>query len=351
MIKARIAKRGHTLDVAKMILEFVRSHDLPNEVEQALLMIPTRHVLLIIKNSNLFTTSSTTHEKVSAVLGEVRIVDELVYDLVKKVMRDTRPNELATRKARSRSRSRKDKKHIDSKAAKGRRSPPRRHHSRSAGARGKRRQQAPPPRRRSKSYGRQRRHEKRRRSRSGHSKCRSLDRGRMQALRHSNVKSIDQVQPPPSPQGDSAPSDRNVKSCQEATDAEPHQSMEVSSAQVDDSLDAGNSAGAAYEKGPERKLLLPDGAGTSVPEPEDDAEKAVWEWLLQRDGGKGAFLQYFPVLRDEFDCDFSQICAARLTSPISPGTLGFIEPSFFEVLSVKSVGHRLLLAKGILALP
>mmetsp|Transcript_70972 Transcript_70972/g.211617 ORF Transcript_70972/g.211617 Transcript_70972/m.211617 type:complete len:130 (+) Transcript_70972:117-506(+) len=39
-----------------------------------------------------------------------------------------------------------------------------------------------------------------------------------------------------------------------------------------------------------------------------------------------------------------------LAQPIAPGTLGCIEPSFFEVLDVKSVGHRLLFAKGLLAL-
>jgi len=61
-------------------------------------------------------------------------------------------------------------------------------------------------------------------------------------------------------------------------------------------------------------------------------------------------LMYFEPIQNEFDADFSQIAAARLAQPIAPGTLGCIEPSFFEVLGVKPVGHRLLFAKGLMAL-
>eukprot|EP00913_Durusdinium_trenchii_P012196 g11455.t1 len=79
-------------------------------------------------------------------------------------------------------------------------------------------------------------------------------------------------------------------------------------------------------------------------------EKAAWAWLKGLDGGRGSLLRYFPVMRDEFDCDFAQLAAARLEKPLSPGALGHLEPSFFEALGVTSAGHRLLLAKGILGL-
>merc|ERR1712232_1044751 len=89
---------------------------------------------------------------------------------------------------------------------------------------------------------------------------------------------------------------------------------------------------------------------TAILEPQTEEEKPVWNWLKNLDHGRGALLEYFDVIRREFDADFAQIAAARLPTPISPGTLGSIDPSFFEVLGVTSAGHRLLLAKGIMQL-
>ncbi|OLP97527.1 hypothetical protein AK812_SmicGene20111 [Symbiodinium microadriaticum] len=57
-----------------------------------------------------------------------------------------------------------------------------------------------------------------------------------------------------------------------------------------------------------------------------------------------------PAARDEFDCDFSQLAAARLDDPVAEGILGQIEPSIFDALGVEPIGHRLLLARGILRL-
>lgn len=84
--------------------------------------------------------------------------------------------------------------------------------------------------------------------------------------------------------------------------------------------------------------------------PQGEGELAAYEWLKSLDGGRGSLLRYFEVLRDEFECDFAQLAAARLEKPVSPGALGHLEPSFFEALGVEQVGHRLLLARGILAL-
>eukprot|EP00747_Dinoflagellata_sp_TGD_P180767 gnl/TRDRNA2_/TRDRNA2_33794_c0_seq1.p1 gnl/TRDRNA2_/TRDRNA2_33794_c0~~gnl/TRDRNA2_/TRDRNA2_33794_c0_seq1.p1 ORF type:complete len:715 (+),score=92.32 gnl/TRDRNA2_/TRDRNA2_33794_c0_seq1:35-2146(+) len=97
--------------------------------------------------------------------------------------------------------------------------------------------------------------------------------------------------------------------------------------------------------------LAGDEEGAEVPEFIEDKEKVLWEWLSSLDRGVGALLQYFEVIRQEFEADFTQIAAARLPEPISPGTIGSIDPTFFEVVGVKPLGHRLLLAKGILELP
>eukprot|EP00929_Paragymnodinium_shiwhaense_P096892 TRINITY_DN5862_c0_g1_i1.p1 TRINITY_DN5862_c0_g1~~TRINITY_DN5862_c0_g1_i1.p1 ORF type:complete len:1591 (-),score=528.65 TRINITY_DN5862_c0_g1_i1:209-4981(-) len=88
------------------------------------------------------------------------------------------------------------------------------------------------------------------------------------------------------------------------------------------------------------------GAGPQTPE-----EQKVYDWLLGLDNGGGKMAQYFDVLKREFDADFSQIAAARLSEPICAGILGKIDPSFWEVVGVNSTGHRLILARGIDALP
>eukprot|EP00747_Dinoflagellata_sp_TGD_P031036 gnl/TRDRNA2_/TRDRNA2_135025_c0_seq2.p1 gnl/TRDRNA2_/TRDRNA2_135025_c0~~gnl/TRDRNA2_/TRDRNA2_135025_c0_seq2.p1 ORF type:complete len:661 (-),score=163.64 gnl/TRDRNA2_/TRDRNA2_135025_c0_seq2:50-2032(-) len=82
----------------------------------------------------------------------------------------------------------------------------------------------------------------------------------------------------------------------------------------------------------------------------DPNEQQLWDWLTELDGGRGSLQRYFDVIRTEFDADFAQIGASRLAEPIGAGALGSIDPSFFEVVGVKSVGHRLLFAKGILGL-
>eukprot|EP00747_Dinoflagellata_sp_TGD_P070859 gnl/TRDRNA2_/TRDRNA2_156780_c0_seq1.p1 gnl/TRDRNA2_/TRDRNA2_156780_c0~~gnl/TRDRNA2_/TRDRNA2_156780_c0_seq1.p1 ORF type:complete len:643 (+),score=116.09 gnl/TRDRNA2_/TRDRNA2_156780_c0_seq1:2-1930(+) len=90
----------------------------------------------------------------------------------------------------------------------------------------------------------------------------------------------------------------------------------------------------------------PAAAGTS----DGDREQTLWNWLEDVDNKKGKFLCYYDALKSEFDCDFSQICAAILSEPVGPGALGKIDPSFWEVCGVSLMGHRLLLAKAICAL-
>jgi len=79
-------------------------------------------------------------------------------------------------------------------------------------------------------------------------------------------------------------------------------------------------------------------------------EEGMCKWLTNLDGGQGALLQYLDPIKTEFDADFAQIRAAKLARPIAPGALGHIDPLFFEVLGVKSVGHKMLFARGIINL-
>lgn len=83
----------------------------------------------------------------------------------------------------------------------------------------------------------------------------------------------------------------------------------------------------------------------------DERDMRFSAWLRSLDDGHGCLLSYMDAIRREFECDFSQVAAARLSEPISSGVLGIVDPSFFEVIGVKSMGHRLLFAKGIAALP
>merc|ERR1712008_344769 len=109
--------------------------------------------------------------------------------------------------------------------------------------------------------------------------------------------------------------------------------------------------------GPEVQQVLPPPKGQpkSKPPPDQEptarsmavVEEGMCKWLTNLDGGQGALLQYLDPILTEFDADFAQIRAAKLARPIAPGALGHIDPLFFEVLGVKSVGHKMLFARGI----
>merc|ERR1711924_575942 len=85
--------------------------------------------------------------------------------------------------------------------------------------------------------------------------------------------------------------------------------------------------------------------------PQGTDERKLHNWLASLDAGGGRLLRYFDVLCAEFEGDLRQIAAVRLARPVSPGMLGFIDPSFWQVCGVELTGHRILLAKAIRALP
>lgn len=82
----------------------------------------------------------------------------------------------------------------------------------------------------------------------------------------------------------------------------------------------------------------------------DSREQEMRSWLLALDKGKGSLLRYLDAIEREFECDFSQLAAAQLLVATGPGSVARIEPSFWEALDVKSMGHKLLLAKALLLL-
>ncbi|CAE8707401.1 unnamed protein product, partial [Polarella glacialis] len=98
--------------------------------------------------------------------------------------------------------------------------------------------------------------------------------------------------------------------------------------------------------------LLPETSSPSTEVPRREGrEAALHEWLEGLDAGKGGLLQYFDVIRAEFDSDLRQLRAVRLIEPRSAGVVGSIDQSFWQVCGVKTMGHRMLLARGINLLP
>merc|ERR1712113_430255 len=79
----------------------------------------------------------------------------------------------------------------------------------------------------------------------------------------------------------------------------------------------------------------------------NEKEEALRKWLEGLDSGRGALVCYLDVIKNEFDCDFGQISAVRLSNPETPGLLGTIDPVFWETCGIKAMGHKLLFAKGI----
>jgi len=74
-------------------------------------------------------------------------------------------------------------------------------------------------------------------------------------------------------------------------------------------------------------------------------------WLKSLDSNNDELLKYLPSLRQEFT-SLDQLVASY--SPPSEGSnkplLQCIEPAIFEAIGVNQLGHKLLLAKGIVAL-
>ena len=94
--------------------------------------------------------------------------------------------------------------------------------------------------------------------------------------------------------------------------------------------------------------IVPVGAITGTG-PQKTKEQQMRDWLLSLDEGKGHLLRYFSVIRREFDCDFDQLAAARLTVPMDRRVvLGQIDPIFWQVVEPTTLGHKFILAQAII---
>eukprot|EP00930_Biecheleria_cincta_P057525 TRINITY_DN4344_c1_g1_i2.p1 TRINITY_DN4344_c1_g1~~TRINITY_DN4344_c1_g1_i2.p1 ORF type:complete len:2150 (+),score=554.56 TRINITY_DN4344_c1_g1_i2:469-6450(+) len=104
------------------------------------------------------------------------------------------------------------------------------------------------------------------------------------------------------------------------------------------SADSGRATGSA-----------PSSAEDSSPQASGSGERdnELKSWLRSLDQGAGTMLQYYDVLAAEFDSDLQQIAAAKIDGDPSVGIMGTVDPTFWEVVKVTKVGHRMLFAHGI----
>eukprot|EP00928_Gymnodinium_smaydae_P070812 TRINITY_DN5457_c0_g1_i1.p1 TRINITY_DN5457_c0_g1~~TRINITY_DN5457_c0_g1_i1.p1 ORF type:complete len:480 (-),score=61.15 TRINITY_DN5457_c0_g1_i1:172-1611(-) len=85
-------------------------------------------------------------------------------------------------------------------------------------------------------------------------------------------------------------------------------------------------------------------------EREHDAPDAQAEemktWLLSLDRGHGALVQYLDRLQQEFT-DLQELVDTVLVEVDAPSVVKCVDPIVFDALEVRSLGHKLLLARGI----
>lgn len=81
---------------------------------------------------------------------------------------------------------------------------------------------------------------------------------------------------------------------------------------------------------------------------QDENSKFFESWLLSLEP-RGGMLQYLEPLVREFT-DAHQLTASLVPSGEGASVIAAVDPVIFEVLGVRSLGHRLMLAKGIVAL-
>eukprot|EP00929_Paragymnodinium_shiwhaense_P010800 TRINITY_DN11576_c0_g1_i1.p1 TRINITY_DN11576_c0_g1~~TRINITY_DN11576_c0_g1_i1.p1 ORF type:complete len:613 (+),score=130.48 TRINITY_DN11576_c0_g1_i1:138-1976(+) len=87
----------------------------------------------------------------------------------------------------------------------------------------------------------------------------------------------------------------------------------------------------------------------AAPAAEEQESTAISDWLQSFDT-EGVLNKYLPALKKEFN-SLSEVRAAQVSQPgAKKSALACIEPSVFKVLGITSLGHKLLLAKGIVAL-
>ena len=72
---------------------------------------------------------------------------------------------------------------------------------------------------------------------------------------------------------------------------------------------------------------------------------SMTSWLRDLDGGAGELLIYSDILEYEFESNLAQIACAKVEGD-HDYVLHYVDPMFWETLSVKDPAHKLLFAKG-----
>jgi len=81
------------------------------------------------------------------------------------------------------------------------------------------------------------------------------------------------------------------------------------------------------------------------PKGADSGQGPLWNWLNGLDEGAGQLLCYHDTLLSEFDSDLAQVAAAKVEGE-HIDVLDYVDPSFWETLSIESDSHKLLFARG-----
>merc|ERR1712083_894571 len=90
-----------------------------------------------------------------------------------------------------------------------------------------------------------------------------------------------------------------------------------------------------------------------VPRPssahQEEAGDAVEAWLRGLDDGRGEMLRYAEPIKQEFE-SLDTHCAAVLPEGSANSVLGRVDAAVWPVIGATKMGHKLLLAKGLVKL-
>ena len=82
----------------------------------------------------------------------------------------------------------------------------------------------------------------------------------------------------------------------------------------------------------------------------DNTSDACLLWLLSLDNGSGALVQYLADIVHEYGGDLNKVAATRKLNHTAHSILDCVDDSFWEAINVRTLGHKCLLARGILKL-
>ena len=82
----------------------------------------------------------------------------------------------------------------------------------------------------------------------------------------------------------------------------------------------------------------------------DNTSNACLLWLLSLDNGSGALVQYLADIVHEYGGDLNKVAATRKLNHTAHSILDCVDDSFWEAINVRTLGHKCLLARGILKL-